>query len=178
MIYSKDGLIKIESLKKEQIEELRKMRNLPDVWKNLSNPFEINELEQERWFTTQSLDPSKQYFTLMIFNPETTEFDMVGCVWYDEWDRTNSSCRVGLFIHPYFHRRKIGKRSLEAFIEFLQKDMNIHRIWLLVMRENKIAKKLYDRLGFLAEGIQFEAIFRNGVWHDYVMMSLLRRENG
>jgi RimJ/RimL family protein N-acetyltransferase len=43
---------------------------------------------------------------------------------------------------------------------------------------NKIAISMYRKHGFLVEGIQREAIFRNGVYVNYNMMSILRSEYG
>jgi len=39
-----------------------------------------------------------------------------------------------------------------------------------------VAKRLYEKVGFKEEGIMREAIFRNGVYHDYVVMSILEDE--
>jgi RimJ/RimL family protein N-acetyltransferase len=53
---------------------------------------------------------------------------------------------------------------------------NINRLWLFVLDYNKIAISLYKKLGFIEEGKQRKAIFRNGNYHDYIMMSLLKTE--
>ena len=140
------------------------MRNKSEIWKNLSNSSLVNELEQERWFESQSLDPTKQYFSIMVDNK------MVGCMWYHDWDRINSSCRVGIFIHPDHQKKHIAYHSLKVFIKYLHEDLNIHRIWLLVLKENKPAIKLYKKLGFIKEGTQSQAVFRDGKYHDYLMM--------
>lgn len=51
--------------------------------------------------------------------------------------------------------------------------MNMHRLWLLVAKDNKAAEKAYSNAGFTVEGIQRDAILRGGSYHDYTSMSLL-----
>ena len=170
MIYTDDNEFFIGSLVYQDIQKLRELRNYPYIWKFLSNPFEVNELEQEKWFEKMSLDQTKQYFLIK----STQDEDIAGCVWYDEWDRTNSSCRIGIFISGQYQKLKVATRVMEAFIGYLREDMNIHRIWLLVMDTNKPAIKLYNKLGFVKESVQHEAIYRGGKYHDYLMMSLIK----
>lgn len=168
MIYTKTNIFKIDSLRRDQIEALRLIRNEPQVWSNLSNPFEINEMEQEVWFQSQSLDPKKQYFGI------NWDYELIGCCWYDEWDRTNSSCRVGIMINPVYHGNGYGYDVLDSFVEYLMNDMNIHRIWCLVLETNKASLGLFNKLGFVEEGIQREAIYRKGEWQNYIMLSKIK----
>jgi diamine N-acetyltransferase len=52
----------------------------------------------------------------------------------------------------------------------------MNRLWLLVLENNEPAKNLYKKMGFVNEGVQRQAIFKEGQYHDYIMMSLLRGE--
>lgn len=163
-------MVEIAVLERHHLEKLRYWRNQQAVWQNFTNPLMINEEEQEAWFKQQSLDPAKQYYAVM------NEGEFVGSVWMDEWDKINRSCRVGIFIVPHAQRMGIGQEALGGFIRYLLEDVGIHRIWLLVIDDNKPAIGLYKKLGFKEEGRQKEAIFRGGKWHDYIMYSLLEDE--
>lgn len=168
MLYTEDGKFHISALESDYVQELRKLRNLPEVWNYLANPLLINEVIQENWFRSMSLDPTKQYFTI------TRDGELVGCIWYDEWDQTNASCRVGIFIHPKYQRKGIAKRVMKVFMDFLLNDMNMNRVWLLVRTDNMPAFNLYIHLGFKVEGTQKNAIYRNNKWHDYIMMAVTK----
>ena len=52
----------------------------------------------------------------------------------------------------------------------------MNRLWLLVLENNEPAKNLYKKMGFVNECVQRQAIFKEGQYHDYIMMSLLRGE--
>jgi RimJ/RimL family protein N-acetyltransferase len=46
----------------------------------------------------------------------------------------------------------------------------------MVLSFNDIALDLYMKMGFIEEGVQRQAIYRNGQYIDYIMMSLLKDE--
>ena len=52
----------------------------------------------------------------------------------------------------------------------------MHRVWLAVLSTNKIAYNMYQKHGFKEEGVYREAVFRDGKYHDYIIMSVLEEE--
>ncbi|HHQ0225408.1 TPA: GNAT family N-acetyltransferase, partial [Listeria innocua] len=53
---------------------------------------------------------------------------------------------------------------------------NLHRVYLQVFSFNERAIKLYEKMGFTHDGKFREAIYRDGRWHDTVIMSILKKE--
>lgn len=54
--------------------------------------------------------------------------------------------------------------------------LNLHRLQLGVHEDNTAAKKLYEKLGFIHEGICREYFFRNGKHFNMIAMGLLASE--
>ena len=54
--------------------------------------------------------------------------------------------------------------------------MNLERIYLGTLDENKRMIKLAERLGFVREGIRRRSLFKNGKYHDIVEFGLLKIE--
>jgi len=52
--------------------------------------------------------------------------------------------------------------------------MNLHRVQLEVYDFNPRAMRCYEKCGFQVEGRQREALFRNGSYHDILIMGILR----
>jgi RimJ/RimL family protein N-acetyltransferase len=163
MISTSVSNITFKVLGREDIEDIRRIRNL--VSNNLTVPQQINELEQEKWFANMSADSSRQYFAILRNDV------VVGCIWYESYSFTNSSCRVGLFIDPAFQGRKIGTIAMETFIKYLHDSFGMHRIWCFVLENNLASLNLFRKIGFIDEGVQREAIFRNGVYNNYIMLA-------
>ncbi|MFA5013913.1 MAG: GNAT family protein [Actinomycetota bacterium] len=164
--------LKIIPLEERHLPLLRKMRSDKDTWYWLTNVSPINEIKQVDWFEKMSNDPTKIYFA--IENKDTGTF--IGILRADEWDKVNRSIRIGVDIDKTYRQKGFGKEAFLEFIKYFFLHLNIHRIWLLVAEYNKVAQELYKKIGFKLEGIQGEALFRNGKYRDYLMFSLIDKD--
>jgi RimJ/RimL family protein N-acetyltransferase len=50
--------------------------------------------------------------------------------------------------------------------------LNLARVSLTVFPENAAARRVYDRLGFVAEGVQRQAFWKRGAWHDLLHLAV------
>ena len=163
--------LNLKVLEKKHLEPLREMRNDPTTWQWLTSIKFISELEQEKWFERLSQDESRLYLAI-----EDKMGNFVGVIRSDEWDRTNGSVRVGSDISRSCRGQGYGTEALGSFVNYLFKQQNMHRIWLLVSDGNVVAKKLYSKLGFKEEGRMRDALYRDGKYWDYISMSILEEE--
>jgi RimJ/RimL family protein N-acetyltransferase len=56
------------------------------------------------------------------------------------------------------------------------RELNLYRISLTVFSYNTRAIRLYEKLGFVHEGVSRSALYRDGQRHDMLLMGLLRPE--
>lgn len=173
--------LNIIPLERRHLESLRKLRLDYSTWHYLSDAHPINDLQQEKWFERISSDHTKMYFAIEVpgmirgvsTSPAFRESDFAGVIRSDEYDKTNRSIRVGVDIDPLFRGNGYGTEALRGYIDYLFQQLNIHRVWLLVAQPNIVAKNLYNKIGFTSEGAYREALFRDGEYFDYEIMSLL-----
>lgn len=164
------GNVCIKSVEETDLQFLAELRN-SGTWKYLGSIDFTNKVKQLEWWKNSSLDKSKSYFTLWSINDER-----IGFVRIDEIDHFNKSIRIGGDIHPNFRSQGYGTRMYTLLLHYCFEQLNMHRVWLFVLDYNDRAMNLYKKMGFKEEGIQREAIFRDGAYHDYVMMSILASE--
>jgi RimJ/RimL family protein N-acetyltransferase len=55
-------------------------------------------------------------------------------------------------------------------------ELNLHRVSLRVFSLNEKAIHIYHKLGFVEEGVMRQSLYRNGQWHDIILMGLLKEE--
>ena len=174
--------LKIIPLEEKHLENLRQMRNDPTTNHWLTDIMPISEEAQKEWFKKLQLDKSRTYLAIESNIKSTTIYgytyssSFIGILRSDKWDRVNRSVRIGIDIAKEHRGQGYGTEAFGAFIDYLFKQQNMNRLWFLVAEENKIAQKLYKKLGFKEEGKQREALFRDGKYHDYLMFSLLEGE--
>lgn len=103
----------------------------------------------------------------------------IGEMNYVDWSARNQSCEFGIKICEVSEQGKnYGKDALFHFIDFLFKFLNLNKIELTTMVDNKRAHDLYKKLGFKEIGVVREACFdsRTGKFEDVLYMDLLKRE--
>ncbi len=70
----------------------------------------------------------------------------------------------------------LGKQLLGAVIERVFQETNAHRLWLGVFPENARARRAYEAVGFIAEGVARGSAFFGGVHRDELAMAILRTD--
>lgn len=165
--YEHNGLY-MRILEASDLDILREHRNDHETWHHLTSTTPISRASQELWFHNLSLDRSK-----VCFIAGRTSSGDCGFIRMDEIDHVNRSVRVGLDIFLDHRGQGLAAPVMRMVCRYGFEVMNMHRLWLLVAKDNKAAEKAYSNAGFTVEGIQRDAILRGGSYHDYTSMSLL-----
>jgi RimJ/RimL family protein N-acetyltransferase len=76
-----------------------------------------------------------------------------------------------------YRGRGYGTDATRALCRLAFDRMNLVRVSLTVFPENVAARRAYERVGFVEEGVQRRAMWKRGAWHDLVHMALLREEH-
>ena len=80
---------------------------------------------------------------------------------------------MGIYLNQDFHKVGLGTVMTERLLQ-LAKNEKMHRIELTVVKENKIALRLYEKFGFQIEGVSKDAFYgQDGKYHDIVNMGLI-----
>jgi RimJ/RimL family protein N-acetyltransferase len=168
------------SVEERDIENIRLLRNDPLVWINLTDIRHITPEMQKKWYENIKDNPEKKYFTLFIQkqtdSPELREEVFLGIIRMDAIDLQNRSIRAGLDIAPKYHGIGWANKAYIALVKYCFDYLNCHRIWLCVLDNNNVGIKLYKSVGFVEEGRYRGAIFRDGKYRDYIVMSILEDE--
>lgn len=165
------GDVVIRPVETGDLERMVQLRADPRVWTQLGDVRMIGIEDQRDWFERVRRNPSRRYYVLC-----TDSIPFLGVVRTDEIDHLNRSMRVGGDILPEYWGKGYGTQMFALLEEYCFNVLNMNRLWLLVLDSNVAARRLYAKAGFREEGRMRQALFRNGRYEDYVMMSLLRAE--
>ena len=84
---------------------------------------------------------------------------------------------VGIFIgDPDDWGKGYGTEAMGVLVRFGFMELNLHRITLNVFAYNERGIKAYEKVGFVHEGTNREALYRDGTYHDVHIMGILRRD--
>jgi RimJ/RimL family protein N-acetyltransferase len=77
---------------------------------------------------------------------------------------------------PAHQGQGYGAEALGLALRFAFQELNLHRVQLTVFAYNARAIALYEKLGFVREGVYREHLQRDGQRHDMYLYGLLRHE--
>jgi RimJ/RimL family protein N-acetyltransferase len=102
--------------------------------------------------------------------------ELVGEVVLNRWDRHNRSCNFRTFVGPRGRGRGLGTEATRLIVGYGFSQVRLHRISLDVFSFNQRARRVYEKVGFVVEGIERETLLYEDTWFDSIRMSLLDRE--
>jgi RimJ/RimL family protein N-acetyltransferase len=83
---------------------------------------------------------------------------------------------LAIYLHQDFHDAGLGTAMTKQLLR-LARNEEMHRIELTVVKENKIALRLYEKFGFQIEGVSKDAFYgQDGRYHDIVNMGLILKK--
>ncbi|MGI5408598.1 GNAT family N-acetyltransferase [Streptomyces chartreusis] len=135
-----------------------------------SEEFSLGRLRS--WYGSRSVQNDR--LDLAVTDRATGE--LVGEVVLYEWDATARSCTFRTLIGPRGRGRGIGTEATRLIVGHGFEQLGLHRIQLEAYGHNPRALRVYEKVGFVVEGVRREADFRDGQWLDWVMMAVLDHE--
>jgi RimJ/RimL family protein N-acetyltransferase len=100
----------------------------------------------------------------------------VGEVVLNDWDEGNRSCNFRTFLAAAGQDRGLGTEALRLIVGYGFEQLGIHRISLEVYAFNPRARRVYEKAGFVAEGVLRQSLRYGGEWIDATVMSILAQE--
>ncbi len=118
---------------------------------------------------------SKDTIVLIIVKKETNK-----PVGQTAFFRIDYISRAAIFyiaiLDPTHWSKGFGSEATQLMVDYAFTTLNLNRIQLHVCAENAPAIKIYQRVGFIKEGVLRQAMFRNGNYVDFWVMGILRND--
>jgi hypothetical protein len=83
---------------------------------------------------------------------------------------------MSIQICPEEQRKGYGSEAIKWALEWGFMAAGLHRMRIGCFSFNEGARRLYEQLGFVLEGRNREAVWKNGAWYDIIDMGMLEGE--
>jgi RimJ/RimL family protein N-acetyltransferase len=70
----------------------------------------------------------------------------------------------------------LGTAAARAMVRHGFRDLNLHRIYVGILKDNAISIRTCEKAGFRHEGTAREGAYKDGRYHDLVQMGMLKSE--
>ena len=129
----------------------------------------------ERWAASRA--DADDRLDLVATDPETGRW--LGEVVINEWDPDNRSCSFRIALSAHARDRGIGTEATRMLIDYVFDEIDdppVHRVELSVFAFNPRAVAVYERVGFVREGVARDALLWDGQFVDSIQMAMLRTD--
>jgi RimJ/RimL family protein N-acetyltransferase len=147
----------------------------PEVRRYLGIYLPFSLTQEECWFENlQEQLERRESVTLAI---ETTEEVHIGSVGLPHIDWKNRNAELGIIIgEKTYWNQGYGADAIRTLLNLAFREMNLHRIYLRVDADNARGIHCYEKVGFQREGTLRENVFKEGMYHNTYLMSILQSE--
>ena len=124
------------------------------------------------WYSTRNHQADR----LDLAVADRASGQIVGEAVLNDWDPGNRSCSFRIMLGPCGRDRGLGTESARIIVGYGFEQLRMHRIALEVYSHNPRARRVYEKVGFVAEGVLRDALRWDGEWIDATVMSILASE--
>jgi len=103
--------------------------------------------------------------------------EIIGDIAIQGIDSMNRNASIRIAISNNGHQGKgYGQEAMKLMLDYGFGILNLHRIELNVFAFNDRATHVYEKLGFVKEGVNRDALYYNHQYHDSITMSIFEDE--
>lgn len=88
----------------------------------------------------------------------------------------NRTYEFGITIARQYQDKGYGSEAISWMLDWAFLTAGLHRVELTVFEWNERAQRVYQKLGFVAEGRKRESLWKAGRWWDTIFMGILDHE--
>ncbi|MCB9850705.1 MAG: GNAT family N-acetyltransferase [Phycisphaerales bacterium] len=170
--YSGDNIY-FRPLEVADVDALVTWLNDEDNWSTLGRSNPINRLREREY--VEGLYKSPTDVSLGIVTQEGDA--LIGCFGLHQACAQSRRATFGLLIGDRKRQGAgFGTEATKLAVRYGFEEMNLNRIELSVFSHNERGVRAYRRAGFVQEGCQRQAFYRNGNYHDVLLFGMLRRD--
>src|SRR5262245_35272859 len=148
----------------------------------------VNDREVMQYFANRQTDISEQeergYLASVIASRNDRAWSVfdgesyVGQVSINQiyWPARNG--RVFLVVRRAMQHRGYGTAMLRGLVRLAWEELDLHKLWLIVRKDNRPAQAMYLKQGFDFEGVLRDEYHVGGRYHDMVRMAIVRPAAG
>ncbi len=165
----------LRAFERDDAERCYRWINDPNIVRTLKTRYPIAFQNEIEWLE-RAMHPShvERHFAIERRDDRTH----IGNASIHDIDWVSQTAWFGLFIgEPSAWNRGFGGDSIQTLVRFAFDEMNLGKLRINVFDYNDRAKHVLEALGFVQEGCLRRDFFREGSYHDIVILSKFRETN-
>lgn len=166
---------KLRELERKDLPIINQWRNDPELIEQLAAPYRfINLSVDEAWFDNYMKNRNTTVRCAIV---EEKVDEILGLVSLVSIDHMNQSAEFHIMIGDKENQGKgLGTFAAKEMLHHAFNNLNLQRVELAALEDNKRARHMYEKIGFVQEGIKRASKYKNGKFINMVLYSILKTE--
>jgi len=170
----------LRAFEREDAERCYRWMNDPSIVRTLKSRYPIAFQNESEWLDrAMTASATERHFAI----ERKDDRAHIGNASIHEIDWVSRTAAFGLFVgEPSAWNRGFGSDAIRTLVRFAFDEMNLRKLRINVFDYNDRAKHVLETQGFVQEGRLRQEFYREGAYHDIVILSTFRdgvpRETG
>lgn len=164
----------LRAIEESDLSMLQELTNNPDFERMIVGwSFAVSKKDQDSWFQNCKNGLERLRFTIV-----TEEDGAVGLIGLRDIDWKNGSA-VGLGMRiakTNLRTRGLATDAWMTLLRYAFEELRLNRIVGSYIEYNKASARVCEKVGFKIEGIQREAVYKEGKFHDVYSLACLKSD--
>lgn len=162
--------IKLRPLEREDLRFVHQLDNNASVMRYwFEEPYEAF-VELSDLYDKHIHDQSERRFVIEFSGQKAGLVELV------EINHIHRRAEFQIIICPEFQGRGLASLAANAAMEYGFNVLNLHKLYLIVDKENAKAVHIYEKLGFIVEGELVDEFFINGQYRTTIRMCIFQQQ--
>lgn len=158
--------VKLKCITESDLEMILNWRNQDSIRKVMYTSRLISFDEHVRWFQQLQNNPSSHS---LLFYYDNRPFGVVNI---NRINLNNLTCDWGFYIGEKMAPKGLGTILGYKALEYIFEQLQMRKVCAEVLNYNEASIHFHKKLGFLQEGSLREHVFKNGAYHDVILMGM------
>ena len=162
----------LRAFEREDAERCYRWMNDPNIVRTLKSRYPIAFSNEMEWLDrAMQPGPTERHFAI----ERKDDRSHIGNASIHDIDWVSRNGSFGLFIgEPTAWNRGYGTDAIGTLVRFAFEEMNLRKLRINVFDYNERAKHILQAHGFVQEGKLAAEFYREGTYHDIVILSVFR----
>jgi RimJ/RimL family protein N-acetyltransferase len=162
----------LRAFERDDVERCYRWMNDPNIVRTLKTRYPIAFQNEQEWLErAMHASNNERHFAI----ERKDDRSHIGNASIHDIDWVSRNASFGLFIgEPSAWNRGFGGDAISTLVRFAFDDMNLMKLRINVFDYNDRAKHVLAGHGFVQEGKLEKDFYREGTWHDIVILSKFR----
>lgn len=160
----------LKALSSQQVEQVRLLRNLPEISDMMINNHCISRQEHQAWYD-RMVQTGEPYFYGVFYDDR-----LVGTAALQNYDPAHARSSWAIYLDPKVQGSGIGSALEFAMLELFFQQLKGQKLSCEVLETNESALSFYQNFGFQEEGFLREHVLRDDKRIGLHLLGLTRKE--